>query len=104
MKKTENADRWVEAHWELPTAQQRNSVYEALIQIYAYNTITLIADVTTALADMKVSILQINSQKRSNDGIIINLKVSCKNIDHYKSIVSRLKDLNGIESVTRGFS
>ena len=104
MKKPENADRWVEAHWELPTAQQRNSVYEALIQIYAYNTITLIADVTTALADMKVSILQINSQKRSNDGIIINLKVSCKNIDHYKSIVSRLKDLNGIESVTRGFS
>ncbi len=104
MKKSENADRWVEAHWELPTVQQRNSVYEALIQIYAYNTITLIADVTTALADMKVSILQINSQKRSNDGIIINLKVSCKNIDHYKSIVSRLKDLNGIESVTRGFS
>ena len=103
-KKPENADRWVEAHWELPTASTRNSVYEALIQIYAYNTIMLIADITTALADMKVSILQINSQKKSNDEIIINLKVSCKNIDHYRSIVSRLKDLNGVESVTRGFS
>ena len=103
-KKLENADRWVEAHWELPNAATRNSVYEALIQIYAYNTIMLIADITTALADMKVSILQINSQKKSNDEIIINLKVSCKNIDHYRSIVSRLKDLNGVESVTRGFS
>ena len=104
MKKPENADRWVEAHWELPSASTRHSVYEALIQIYAYNTIMLIADITTALADMKVSILQINSQKKSNDEIIINLKVSCKNIDHYRSIVSRLKDLNGVESVTRGFS
>ena len=104
MKKPENHDRWVEAHWELPSASTRNSVYEALIQIYAYNTITLIADITTALADMKVSILQINSQKKSTDEIIINLKVSCKNIDHYRSIVSRLKDLNGVESVTRGFS
>ena len=104
MQNPANSDRWVEAHWELPVAGARNSVYEALIQIYAYNTITLIADITGALADMKVSILQINSQKRSNERIIINLKISCKNIEHYKSIVSRLKDLSGVESVTRGFS
>ena len=104
MQNPANSDRWVEAHWELPVAGARHSVYEALIQIYAYNTITLIADITGALADMKVSILQINSQKRSNDRIIINLKISCKNIEHYKSIVSRLKDLSGVESVSRGFS
>lgn len=104
MKNLENADRWLEAHWELPAAGTRDSVYEALVQIYAYNTITLIADITAALADMRVSILQINSQKYGSDKIIINLKISCKNIEHYKSIVSRLKDLNGIESVTRGFS
>lgn len=104
MQNPANSDRWVEAHWELPVAGSRHSVYEALIQIYAYNTITLIADITGALADMKVSILQINSQKRSNERIIINLKISCKNIEHYKSIVSRLKDLGGVESVTRGFS
>jgi len=104
LEKAEYADRWVEAHWELPTASTRHSVYEAHIQIYAYNTITLIADITGALADMKVSILQINSQKRSNERIIINLTISCKNIEHYKSIVSRLKDLSGVENVTRGFS
>ena len=102
--KLEDADRWVEAHWELPVAGARHSVYEALIQIYAYNTIMLIADITTALADMKDSILQINSQKKSNDEIIINLKVSCKNIEHLKSIVSRLKQLPDVEDVTRGFS
>ena len=104
MQNPANADRWVEAHWELPVAGARTSVYEALIQIHAYNTITLIADITGALAEMKVSILQINSQKRSNERIIINLKISCKNIEHYKSIVSRLKDLSGVESVSRGFS
>ena len=64
----------------------------------------MIADITTALADMKVSILQINSQMRSDDRAIINLKVSCKNIEHLKSIVSRLKQLPDVEDVTRGFS
>ena len=56
------------------------------------------------LADMKVSVLSINSQKKSEDRVIINLKISCKNVEHYKSIVSRLKDLRNVEDVTRGFS
>ena len=85
---------------EIFPASSRSSVYEALIQIYAYSTMTLIADITMALADMKVSILQINAQSRSNDRMIINLKISCKNIEHYKSIVSRLQDIGGVESVT----
>jgi len=32
------------------------------------------------------------------------LKISCKNIDHYNSIVSRLRSLDGVDSVGRGFS
>ena len=75
-----------------------------MLQIYAYDTLGLIANVTMTLADMKVSILSINSQKKSDDTAIINLKISCKNIEHYKSIVSRLKGLENIKDVTRGFS
>ncbi len=100
----ENADRWVEAIWEYSTENNSSETYEALVQIVARNTITLIADITTALADMRVSILQINSQKRPDDSIIINLKIGCKNIDHFKSIVSRLRGLRDVEDVRRGFS
>ncbi len=100
----ESADRWVDAIWEYSTETNTTETYEALVQIIARNTITLIADITTALADMRVSILQINSQKRPDDSIIINLKIGCKNIDHFKSIVSRLRGLKDVEDVRRGFS
>ncbi len=100
----ENADRWVDAIWEYDTSNNNNEIYEALMQIIARNTITLIADITMALAEMKVSILQINSQKRPDESIIINLKVGCKNIEHFKSIVSRLKSLKNVDDVRRGFS
>ena len=103
-KRPEDAQRWVEAHWESRAVANVGNVYEALIQIFAYDHISMIADITTALADMKVSILQINSQMRSDNRAILNLKVSCKNIEHLKSIVSRLKQLPDIEDVTRGFS
>ena len=61
-------------------------------------------DISVALAEMRVSILQINSQKKSDDSIIINLKIGCKNIEHFRSIVGRLKSLRDVEEVRRGFS
>ena len=98
------ADRWKEAHWEIPTGDMQKSVYEALLQIYTLDEMGVLADITTALADMKVSILQINSQKAGPDRAIINLKGSCKNVEHYNSIVSRLLSLPSIVDVLRGFS
>ena len=104
MKNIENASRWVDAEWETNAANQSVGGYEALLQIFAYDSIGILASISLTLADMKVSILSINSQKKSDDMYIINLKISCKNIDHYKSIVSRLKSLKNVEDVTRGFS
>ena len=68
------------------------------------SSLTLIANVTMALADMKVSILAINTQKKSDNSILMNLTISCKNIDHYHSIVARLKGLRDVIDVVRGFS
>jgi GTP pyrophosphokinase len=98
------ADRWKPAHWEGSSEDVGKSVYEALLQIHTLDTVGVLADITVALADMKVSILHINSQKAGVDRVIINLKISCKNVEHYNSIVSRLRSLKNILDVTRGFS
>ena len=104
-KKIELRDRWVEAHWENPDMQDSSrNYYEALLQLFTEDRVGMLADVAVALADMKVAILHVNSQKRNNGRCIISLKISCKNIDHYNSIVSRLRSLDGVDSVGRGFS
>ena len=101
----ESRDRWIEAHWETPedTGVSKN-VYEALLQVFTEDKIGMLANIAVALADMKVMILQVNSRKKANGDFIIDLKVSCKNIDHYYSIVSRLRTLDGVLDVVRGFS
>ncbi len=93
-------NRWLKARWE---EAQPVSEFEAHIHIVAQTNIRLIADVTMALADMKVSLLGITTRNRG-DNTIIELTVSCKNLDHFKSITSRLKAVPNVESVTRGYS
>ncbi len=104
MKNTENVHRWKPAHWEESEQGSPKNVYEALLQLFTEDKVGMLADVAVALADMKVAILHVNSQKRNNGRCIISLKISCKNIEHYNSIVARLRSLNGVESVGRGFS
>ncbi len=99
----ENEDRWVNAHWE-EAKSGSHDLYEAQISIYVVDRMGILADISVILSDMRVQISQINTMKNGNDGVIINLKISCKNVDHYHSIVSRLKGVDGVNDITRGFS
>jgi len=103
----DQADRWIHTEWDSDAAYGAGggkALYEVMLQVYAENDIMLLANVTTALADMKVSLLSINTQKRTDTDIIINLTVGCKNIEHYNSIMSRLKNINHVHNIVRGFS
>lgn len=99
-------DRWLSAEWERGFAEigAESGIYEAFIQVYAEDRLSLIADISSCLAEMKVSIMQINAQKKQGAQAVINLTIGCKNVDHYMSIVSRLRQINGVTSIVRGFS
>ena len=101
----ENLSRWVKAEWDTPQNQsQSQETYEAMIQIVVEDGIGVIASVSVALADMKVSITSINTQIQKDGTMLVNLSVGCKNTSHYDSIVSKLRSLKSVVSVSRGFS
>jgi (p)ppGpp synthase/HD superfamily hydrolase len=64
----------------------------------------MLADISIALAEMRVSILQINAQKLGSAQCLINISVSCKNLEHFNNIVSKLKSVKGVHDVTRGYA
>ena len=102
-KEDDDKSRWLEAHWDNGGVANRTSQYEAMLQVYADDSIGVLADISVALADMRVSILQVNTAKRQGEKVMINLKISCKNTEHYSSIVARIKGLKHVISVTRGY-
>ncbi len=103
-KSEENASRWVEAHWESDASTFNKDIYEAQIKVYVYDRIGILADISVALSDMKVYIMQINTTRDSAERSIVNMTICCKNVDHYHSIVSKLKSLKGVIDISRGFS
>ncbi len=100
----ENADRLVDAHWENDGSGTSQDMYEAQLSIYVFDRLGIVADISVALSEMKVFLLQINTTRSGTDKSVVNIKISCKNVEHYRSIVSRLKSIDGVEDVSRGFS
>ena len=102
----ENLTRWVKAAWENDGDFRLSSsdIYEAAIQITATDGIGVMAGISLALADMKVSISQINTQIAKNGDVILNLHVGCRSTAHYESIVTRLRSVPSVISVKRSFS
>ncbi len=78
-------------------------MFEAYLQVFANGSMTLIADISMALADMNVAIHQINTSKK-DDVVTISLVISCKNLSHFESIVARLRKIDGVTNVVRGYS
>ena len=95
--------RFVTAHWESAIASERkaNEMYEASIVIVAENSIMLLANVTTALADQNVDLHNIRTRQRGDD-MIINMVVGCKNVGHFQQILKKLTTIEHIYEVRRG--
>lgn len=105
MKTGENMERWVNAEWDAEDdLSPGKDMYEAIIQIFAENHITLIAEISATLAEMKVSITSITTKKKTEKDVIIGMTIGCKDISHFSSIVSRLKAIDRVKDVVRGFS
>ena len=99
----ENLSRWVKAEWEKDVSLTSSDLYEAMLQVIAEDKIGVIAAISLALADMKVSISQINTQMQKNGTVAIYLHIGCKSTSHFDSIVSRLRSIQSVVSVSRGF-
>ncbi len=105
MKNEEFFQRWIRTEWDIADLKgAKTSVYEAAIQIFADDDISVIANITMALADMKVSILQINTRKPHDHDLIVNLKFTCKDINHFDSVVARMRGIKHVNSVIRAFN
>ena len=98
-------DRFVNVEWkEVDETDPKHAQYEALMQVITEDRISMLADISTTLADMKVSIIQINTQKRAGGEIVFNIAVACKNLAHFNSIMARLKSIKDVVAVERGYA
>lgn len=101
----DSCGRVVHASWEKEVVRNGvdGNLFEAIIQVFAENDLLLLANLTGALAEMRVSLHQINTQNKAG-GLIVNLVVGCRDVGHFHSIMSRLKNIDHVIDVKRGYT
>ena len=103
----EEKDRWLKVHWSQYTINRSNQEngFETVLQIYAHNSLSVIAELSNLLNDLKVQVNSLNSKViQSKKMLQITINISCKNTSHVTSILQRIRKLNDVTDVTRGFS
>ncbi len=104
-RREENLDRWVKAEWEKtqPTGN-KEALYEAALELQLEDKIGVLATISTTLAEMKVSILSVNTQNNRSGARIVHLVIACKSTSHIETIVAKLRQLDAVLSVSRSIA
>ena len=94
------ATRFVKAEWDRPSSNSYKASYESSIQILVTNRMSILAEISGALSEMKIDIVSINT-KNVEDTTLFNMTIACKDISHFNSIISRLRNIKDVIRVTR---
>ena len=96
----ENANRFVKAEWDTPSSGSYKSAYDSSIQILVTNRMSILAEISMALSELRVDIVSINT-RNVEDTTIISMTISCRDIGHFNSILTRIRGIKDVIRVTR---
>ena len=97
VSKAPEPERWVNAHW----AGDIEDEFESTLEILATDRTGLLADLTNQLSSMHIFIHTLNSRELKDNNAIIYATITVNGLDHLKSVISRLSNINGIISIGR---
>ncbi len=90
-------ERWISVHWEETDSQGFN----ATLVLSCLDRMSLLADVSVALANMHVMIHSVNTRDLKDGTFGIYMTLAVNNAEHLKSITARLMKINGILKIER---
>lgn len=97
MSQVEEPERWVSVRWEESVRDE----FKATLNIKAKNRNALLADITTQLASMHVMIHAISARESQGNDVLMSVTVGVNSLDHLKSVIEKLEQIEGIFNVFR---
>ncbi len=90
-------ERWIKAHWTGVVKEE----FKSTLEIVASDRSGLLADVTQQLFNMHIFIHSLNSRETKDGCAVICATITINGVDHLKSIIVRLSNIEGIISIKR---
>lgn len=93
----EEPERWVRAHW----AEVRSESFKATLLINGIDRNGLLADVTMTIATIGVPVHNVNARQTNGGNCVFTLTISVQSVEHLRSIIQRLENVEGVYNVER---
>ncbi len=93
----EEPERWVDAHWE----EDIRDSFQSTLEIVCNDRTGFLADVTRELSNMRIFIHMLNSRELKDNQAMVTVSIEINNMEHLRSVMAHLAQINGIVSITR---
>ncbi len=93
-------DRWLKVYWE----ETNNQGFNATLAISCMDRMSMLADISVALANMHVMIHNVNTRDSKDGTFLIYMTITVNNAEHLRSIVAKLMKINGVLGIERSNS
>lgn len=90
-------ERWIPVHWSSDIKEDFN----ATLLITCLASVSIMADISGALANMRVMIHSLNSRETKDGRYNVTVTVTVNSLEHLKSVMARLNKINGVFNVER---
>ena len=89
--------RLIEVDW----VDEYNASFSSEIQILARDRQMLLADITKAISDMKITVTAVNARTTKNKQVIINIMVEINDTEQLKKVIKQFKKVDDVLDVFR---
>ena len=90
-------ERWVKAAWD----QKARSDYHVTLGVTCINRVGLLADLSTALANMHVMIHSLFTKESKDSRVVIYMTITVNSAEHLRNLSEKLKKIKGVIDVER---
>ncbi len=93
----EEEQRFINVCW----AREVENDFQALLCITALDRNSLLVDITTVTAELKIPIKGLNARTVKNNVAIIEISIEIRDTEHLENAIRRLKQIDDVQSVIR---
>ena len=94
----EQKERWVRAEW---ADNVKGSVFQSSVEIFAADRSDLLADVSIAIANMRIPIHSLTAREVKDNQVVIQITLGITHLEQLNNIIGTFQKIRGVISVER---
>lgn len=98
LKRGDENERWLRVSW----SGNPGVTFSASLNILADKRVGLLADITTALANMRAFIHAINAREVQDGKLMVNIVLDANDVEHINSVIAKLRTIPNVIDIKRG--